>query len=697
MRLFVVALCAVLLAACSGGGGSGSGGTTTAALVNSFGEPVSNDFGGNDSAAAGADGTAGDGAPIPNATVTVRDSTGKTVTGTTDKLGYYQVVVTGFTAPMIASVVRSDGTIWYSPSIAPVAARKFVTINLNALTDKVAADVAKASGATGGAAGLTTAMVNTTALQKAKTDLVTQLTAKIVAAGLDPKTFDPVTTLFKAVTTDSYDKLLESVVAVKDPATGETVVTATTTAETKPALQLAKEFVASYDAFLSVALTTAPQDSAFHDDCFLENGWTKALARAKYNAAPGMSSGPVNDWWVGSEANKYRIGSTRSNISVLSDTVVDNADGTNRRLIKVQYQVNYTDGTVNTKAINTLISGSSYGSTLADGSVCATPTISKSLRFYGDRSIVNAYVNAGNYVSATGPLAFGSTSPVSVSYTNAIAFRVSDPGKVATYAIVKGAGLPTNGAMLLSTSVIRDDAAFGNKIKGKYVDWVDGQNFRWCMAAATSLVYDAASADCLTYGAGGFELNRSAATAEAVDVSFATYNLTKGSQYTFDIYKGNGWKTVGGYKSDTPIASYTRTLESLPYSAVAVMSAIQNQTPWTASGLSVEAFSAAIRNNAAVNFVVNTGNVGAITLPDGKKLGWDNINVYRQGKATVGQTDYWPQSRQSYQPGVTAGATSLSIAAPAPTSPVGVPGYGELGFNFNNRNGNYLAVYFGFQ
>ncbi|MEI6762102.1 MAG: hypothetical protein WCO22_16800 [Betaproteobacteria bacterium] len=691
MRFFAVALCAVLLAACSGGGGSGSGGTTTAALVNSFGEPVSNDFGGNDSAAAGADGTAGDGAPIPNAAVTVRDSTGKTVTGTTNKDGYYQLVVTGFTAPMIASVVRSDGTVWYSPSIAPVAARKFVTINLNALTDKVAADVAKASGATGGAAGLTTTMVNTTALQKAKTDLVTQLNAKIVAAGLDPKTFDPVTTPFKAVTTDSYDKLLESVVAVKDPATGETVVTATTTAETKPALQLAKDFLASYDASRAVALTAAPQDDALHDDCYLDNGWTKALARARYTAAPGMIAGPINDVWVGSEANKYLIGSTRSNISVLSDTVVDNADLTNRRLIKVQYQVNYTDGTTENNATATLISGSSYGATLADGSVCTTPTVSKTLRHFGNREIVRVGFNAYNYANVSAPLSASVPYYSSTSYTNAVGFKVRDPGKVATYAIVKGAGLPTNGALLLSPSVMRDDAAFGN-IRGKYVDWGDGTSFKWCRDA-TGKIADAASAACLTYGASGSELNKSAATAEAADVSFATLNLTKGSQYTFDIYKGNGWKTVGGYKNDTPIASYSRTLNNLPYSAAAVMSAVQNQnqTPWT-TNLADGVLPAALRNNSAISFTVTTGNIGAIPLPDATKLGWSGIYLYREGKISAGQTSTWPMSQQEYDVFPANGATTINISAPAPSSVLAVPTYGSLGFELTNRNGNYLNL-----
>ncbi len=157
------------------------------------------------------------GVPIPNAPVRLQDSSGHTQTGTTDANGYYRVRIDGFTAPIVASVTRADGLVWYSPSIAPVIVRGFITINITGLTDKLASDVVLASGAVG-SVQLTPAMLaaNLPALQAAKTQLNIDLAAKITAVGIDVAKFDPVTTPFKAVVTDPYDKLLESLVITKD-------------------------------------------------------------------------------------------------------------------------------------------------------------------------------------------------------------------------------------------------------------------------------------------------------------------------------------------------------------------------------------------------------------------------------------------------------------------------------------------------
>ena len=239
MKIVALILSTLLLAACGGGGGSSSPSVGTnpsspatpeqlALMVDSLGRAVPEiDFGGGDSGASGADGSAGDGKPIPNAKVTLLDNAGHTATATTDALGYYRVSVKGFTPPFIAKVVRADGSAWYSPSITPVKVRGFVTVNLTGLTDKLASDVATAAGVSGGAAQLTatTLAANTAALQTAKTNLNTQLAVKITTAGLNPATFDPVTTPYKAVLADSYDKLLESVVITKDSG-GQTVITA---------------------------------------------------------------------------------------------------------------------------------------------------------------------------------------------------------------------------------------------------------------------------------------------------------------------------------------------------------------------------------------------------------------------------------------------------------------------------------------
>lgn len=232
MRTVAIILSALLLAACGGGGGGSSSPSSSATpeqlalMVDSLGRAVPEaDFGGGDSGAAGADGSAGDGKPIANAPVTVRDSAGHSVSATTDSLGYYRVSVKGFTPPFVAKVVRADGSAWYSPSISPVKVRGFVTLNLTGLTDKLASYVATTAGASGGAAQLTPSMLvaNSAAVKMVKTCTNDQLAAQIVMAGLNPATFDPVTTPYTAVLTDAYDKLLESVVITKD-ASGFTIV-----------------------------------------------------------------------------------------------------------------------------------------------------------------------------------------------------------------------------------------------------------------------------------------------------------------------------------------------------------------------------------------------------------------------------------------------------------------------------------------
>ena len=127
--LGLVCLAGVLLASCGGGGGGdspavGGGGTTVLApMIDSFGQSVPEAFSGGDGGASGGDGTAGDGAPLVNASVTLVDSAGRSVTGQTDAQGYYRLRIDGFVPPLIASVVRPDGSRWYSPSITPVKVR----------------------------------------------------------------------------------------------------------------------------------------------------------------------------------------------------------------------------------------------------------------------------------------------------------------------------------------------------------------------------------------------------------------------------------------------------------------------------------------------------------------------------------------------------------------------------------------------
>jgi sugar lactone lactonase YvrE len=238
MKLLAILLFSSFLVSCGGGGGGGTSSTVTpppttvtlAAMVDSLGRSVPEaDFGGGDGGAAGADGSAGDGAPIANAPVVLTDNAGHTATATTDAQGYYRVNVKGFTPPFVVKVARNDGTVWFGQSTTAVKTRGFVTINLTGLTDKVGAYVAAAANVAGGAASVTPAVLaaNPTALQASKTRLTTALTSPLTYVGLNPAVFDPVASPYQAVKTDTYDKLLERVTVSKDPSNGNTVVVGT--------------------------------------------------------------------------------------------------------------------------------------------------------------------------------------------------------------------------------------------------------------------------------------------------------------------------------------------------------------------------------------------------------------------------------------------------------------------------------------
>ena len=208
------------LAGCGGGGGSSAPLTP---MVDSFGNSVPEaGFAGGDGDAAGADGTAGEGAAIPNALVRVVDSVGASRTTTTDVNGYYRIRVDGLVPPLIARVTKANGDMLYSPSITPVATRRFITINLTGLTDVIASDIAVAGGKSG-SSQLTATLITSAALATAKANLNTKLAAVITSSGLNPATFDPVTLPFRPDLT-GYDRVLENVTIAKDP-NGATIVT----------------------------------------------------------------------------------------------------------------------------------------------------------------------------------------------------------------------------------------------------------------------------------------------------------------------------------------------------------------------------------------------------------------------------------------------------------------------------------------
>lgn len=226
---WVGALAVVLaLAGCGGGGGgtdtASPGNSTAPTILDSFGLVVA--AGGADgvgSGDSGTDGTAGEGAPLVGRAVVITDTTGKSVTATTDAQGYYRAKVTGFVPPLVAKVTRADGSTFHSLNVKPLKVNGFVTLNLTGLTDKVASDVARAGGKTR-ASELTPQIVaaNGPAITQSIASLRTTIAPVIAASGIDSASFDPLGAPFRPNRT-GYDFVLDNT-RVTVAADGSTVI-----------------------------------------------------------------------------------------------------------------------------------------------------------------------------------------------------------------------------------------------------------------------------------------------------------------------------------------------------------------------------------------------------------------------------------------------------------------------------------------
>jgi hypothetical protein len=184
-------------------------------IVDSFGQIVAGGSDGVGTGDSGADGTAGDGAPIVGATVVVTDTVGNHVSAVTDTTGHYRVKVTGFTPPFVATVTKADGSVFHSLSITPLRTNGYVTMNITGLTDKVSSDVARAGGQSG-AAGLTPQIVaqHTSVITDSIASLRTAIEPVIDASGISLASFDPIGAAFRA-NAHGYDFVLDNVVVTK--------------------------------------------------------------------------------------------------------------------------------------------------------------------------------------------------------------------------------------------------------------------------------------------------------------------------------------------------------------------------------------------------------------------------------------------------------------------------------------------------
>jgi hypothetical protein len=459
----------------------------------------------------------------------------------------------------------------------------------------------------------------------------------------------------------------------------------TSTASTGSALTLAKAFFASYDASLASSIPASGAAAlVLTDGCSLSNGTSKALAVSDHDADPLRVA-----------SRQFEVGSTRSAITVTAERTSTNANNTVRREIDVQYVIDYLDGTKDENATQTLITGSSAGSTLADGSACTTPQDVAGLRFLGNKRVANTFVNASNERVQQLSLATGLDRTPPLVYNRFITLGVRDPAKIATYATISGPGLTSAPGVpttfkLISPRLLRDDPLFTGKV-GNFVDWRDTDTFRVCRTSTGSFAA-ADVADCVTNGVSFAGWGNYGATDPAAqDTAFNALGVTAGSVYTVKLYAGTGWKTINGQATETPIATYTNTLETLPMSTVALagtVAAPANKFPvLVTSTVAPPAVATNLTNKTAFSTDLTWTAPGV--LPDGRKAGLSALYSFEQGRATAGTT-FNPASRQTTLSYPVSTALAATYNVPAPVAALVVPTYFEAVLEYSNRNGNFI-------
>ena len=412
---------------------------------------------------------------------------------------------------------------------------------------------------------------------------------------------------------------------------------------------------------------------------------------------------------MGRASRQFSVGTTRSNVKVLAERTLANADGTSRREIDIKYDVAYKDGSKfespeGTVLDETIISGSSAGAKLADGSACATPDSKSDWRFYGNRKVVRTAVNAVNERIERTALATGLPLATPVVYSKYLNLVVQDPANVATYAVITGPGLslPTLGAggslKLLSVRLLRTAPELAGKL-GNVVDWRDIDSWRLCLNAAGTNYAAAETADCVANGAstgnafGSFN-NTSGA---ALDTSFATLNIKAGDAYTIAIYNDDGWKTVNGQLGKTPIATYTNVLRALPFSAATLAGTGPTAdlfARFSSRTKTAAEVATAIRTKAAISTDITWSSPGA--MPDGRPLQLADNYVFEQGNANTNGTAF-PRSRSVFLGYPGALATSATFTLPVPVTALVLPTFASFALEYNTRNGNNVWTSYAWQ
>ena len=404
-------------------------------------------------------------------------------------------------------------------------------------------------------------------------------------------------------------------------------------------------------------------------------------------------------------SNAYRIGSTRANVRVVAERNITNADGSTRKEIDTKYDINYTDGSKDKDAENTIVTGSTFG-------LCATPQNSAEPRFLGNQHVVGVVVRSRNdrneqYVKATGAPAANA-----LVYFNGLQFGVSDPQGVATYAVVTGPGSFTiNGVAtplslkLLSTRLLKSDALLAGK-SNNFTNWRADDFFRFCRTPSTLAVnanssLPSSATDC-TLGASGNLVGRTlnatsagvtAAQITSADQIFAGLGFVVGGTYTFKIYNDDGWKTVNGEAGRTPIATYTTVNEALPYNFAQMVAAGVGTDGFprvSFSSASAAQLAATLTGGQASSLSV--GWNAPATQADGRVFRSTELGEFFQGvKTTAVAGAVWPAERY-YNPLYVLGTATAAngVVVTATPSSIVNKSYAEYSLTYTDRSGGRI-------
>lgn len=452
----------------------------------------------------------------------------------------------------------------------------------------------------------------------------------------------------------------------------------------------ATAFLAKFDQGISVAPTSAAALYNLDDGCFKSNGSTKAY-NVQYAQANSQSV---------SGASQYRVGSTRTLLSVTADRTVTNPDGSTRRELDVKYRINYVDGSVDTEASNTLVSGSTNG-------LCATPTASADWRFLGNQRNVDVGITANNERTEASRLVDGSTPPAFTFVRRSLDFFVQDVQGLYTYAVVSGPGTQTVSGVaspfslkLISPRLLRDAPELAGK-RGNYSNWTERDRFRACVIPSVNNSGPAPLADCVGGGVVGsswgntYFPNLTVTTVASADAFFDSIGFQAGGVYTFALYNDDGWKTVNGQAGKTPALTRSFTLQTLPYTHAEML---------PASGPSKFPVGNSLTFSAGTNFssVVNLPAPGSFTgtwtpppatLSDNAIFRLSDVGEYFEG-INVGTTAPATYPRHRYFTSIFPGSTANSVIAnltPTPNT-INAKTFAEISLNYTDRNSRRIRL-----